>query len=446
MANYKHLEKIREGVTSWNVWRTENQGVEPNLLGADLQQLELKSAHLRGADLRAANLNGTYLVEADLAFANLDGAYLHEANLSGANLRGAKLRGVKVSETHFANADLRVSQFHVAENLEGADFESADLRNSELPAARLGAVNLKDARLNGAFMRSANLTEAILRGVDFTGANLHGALLRNADMQRADLSSTYIVQADLSNANLQDASFGETVFGDTNLSGTTGLESCKHSSPSFVDVNTCMLSGSLPLLFLRGCGLPDVLIDYLPSLVNQPVQFYSCFISHTNKDKEFAHRLYTDLQGSGVRCWYAPKDLKIGDRFQQVIETSIRVHDKLLIVLSENALESPWVGREVQAAREREDRDKKLVLFPVRLDDAIMDASESWAADLRRTRHIGDFSRWKDHDFYRASFEQLLHDLTTLAGVRPAPRERKEDEDLFRPDYSHAIRIFPMDS
>jgi hypothetical protein len=51
------------------------------------------------------------------------------------------------------------------------------------------------------------------------------------------------------------------------------------------------------------------------------------------------------------------------------------------------------------------------VLFPVRLDDAVMDAQAGWAADIRRTRHIGDFQNWKAHDLYSKAFERLLRDL-----------------------------------
>ena len=40
-----------------------------------------------------------------------------------------------------------------------------------------------------------------------------------------------------------------------------------------------------------------------------------------------------------------------------------------------------------------------------------METNEAWAADIRRTRHIGDFSRWKDHDAYQSAFERLLRDL-----------------------------------
>lgn len=98
----------------------------------------------------------------------------------------------------------------------------------------------------------------------------------------------------------------------------------------------------------------------------------------------------TALVGHPGIGWFAPEDLKIGDRFQERIEESIRVHDKLLLVLSENSVVSPWVEREVQAAFEREHRSGKPVLFPIRVDEAVMKATQAWAADIRRTRHIGE--------------------------------------------------------
>src|SRR5271157_908436 len=108
---------------------------------------------------------------------------------------------------------------------------------------------------------------------------------------------------------------------------------------------------------------------------------------------------------------FAPEDLKTGDRFQERIEESIRVHDKLLLVLSEDSVVFPWVEREVQAAFEREDRSKKPVLFPIRVDEAVMEATQAWAADIRRTRHIGEFGDWRNHESYKKAVERLLRDL-----------------------------------
>jgi hypothetical protein len=34
------------------------------------------------------------------------------------------------------------------------------------------------------------------------------------------------------------------------------------------------------------------------------------FSTYLAKDQEFAERLHADLQNKGVRCWFAPHDLK----------------------------------------------------------------------------------------------------------------------------------------
>ena len=54
---------------------------------------------------------------------------------------------------------------------------------------------------------------------------------------------------------------------------------------------------------------------------------------------------------------------------------------------------------------------KRLVLFPVRLDDAVLETTEPWAGKLRDNRSIGDFRRWKDHDAYAKALERVLRDL-----------------------------------
>lgn len=73
----------------------------------------------------------------------------------------------------------------------------------------------------------------------------------------------------------------------------------------------------------------------------------------------------------------------------------------------------------MNAAREREDRESRTVLFPIRIDDAVMKARQPWAADIRRSRHIGDFSRW--HDAYTKAFERLLRDLRQGEATAAAP-------------------------
>lgn len=87
------------------------------------------------------------------------------------------------------------------------------------------------------------------------------------------------------------------------------------------------------------------------------------------------------------------------------------MHDKLLLVLSKHSVASNWVEQEVETALERERKEKRTVLFPIRLDEAVMKVESGWPVLIRNARHIGDFRKWKDHDSYQKSFERLLRDL-----------------------------------
>jgi hypothetical protein len=73
-----------------------------------------------------------------------------------------------------------------------------------------------------------------------------------------------------------------------------------------------------------------------------------------------------------VRCWFAPHDLPIGARIRPAIDESIRLHDKLLLVLSETSVGSQWVEQEVETALSRErEPEGKTVLFPIRIDGSV---------------------------------------------------------------------------
>ncbi|MFP5262013.1 MAG: toll/interleukin-1 receptor domain-containing protein [Blastocatellia bacterium] len=310
----------------------------------------------------------------------------------------------------------------ITPDLRGADLHGLELSNSNLSDANLSDTNLQEANLSDANLCRAwidradcfwiGLQFADLRHAIIQGSNLVGAYLNFADLRSASIIDCNLSSARLEGTNFEEAEFSFTIFGDNDLSVANGLEKAVHSGPSIIGTHTLYRSNKyIPINFLRGAGVPENLIEYLPSLVNQLVHFYSCFISYSSKNHDFAERLYADLQNKGVRCWFAPKDLRIGDKFRQRIDESIRVHDKVLLILSGQSILSPWVEEEVESAFEREHRENRLVLFPVRIDDAVMNSSQAWAASLRRMRHIGDFSKWKDHDSYQKAFTRLMRDL-----------------------------------
>jgi hypothetical protein len=93
------------------------------------------------------------------------------------------------------------------------------------------------------------------------------------------------------------------------------------------------------------------------------------------------------------------------------IDETIRLYDKLLLVLSKDSVTSQWVEQEVETALALERQQGTTVLFPVRIDDTVMTLETGWPALIRNTRNIGDFRRWKTHDVYQKAFDRLLRDL-----------------------------------
>jgi uncharacterized protein YjbI with pentapeptide repeats len=392
----QHLEIIRKGVMAWNLWRKDNPLVNPQLATADLSGMSLGKINLRGANLSWALLSNADLREALLADATLYSANLHGANLSYANLTNANLQDSNLTKVDLSKAKLG-----------RANLRNTKLRHSSLLQAALDAADLREADLYEADMREANLSQASLQSTNLSNASLQGANLSGAILIDADLSGTKVDRADLTGATC-----GSTKFTNLNLVSVKGLESLVHLASSSIGVDTLFLSsGMLPEAFLRGVGIPDTLIAYIPSITGQVIQFYSCFISYSSKDQVFAQRLYSDLQSRGVRCWFAPEDLRPGERFRSSIDVSIQTHDKLLLILSENSTKSSWIEQEVETALEREQKQKRIVIFPIRIDNSVMNVKSGWLASIMRTRHIGDFTGWKSHDSYQQAFDKLLRDL-----------------------------------
>jgi uncharacterized protein YjbI with pentapeptide repeats len=288
-------------------------------------------------------------------------------------------------------------------SLTGADLTGANVQRASLDGAEFRRANLRDANLSRATLSRTNLSAADLTGCDLSGANLAGADFTGADLRGA-------------------ARVGYTRFGECDLSDAIGLDSVRHAGPSTIGIDTIYKSkGKIPEGFLRGCGVPESFITQMESLVNAEdgIQFYSCFISYSAKDDEFARCLHGRMRAEHLRVWFAPEDIQGGKKLHEQIETAIRIYDKVLIVLSEASLQSEWVMDELRKGFKAERETGKRKLSPVRLID--YEILERWEcrdslsgkdlAEEVRQYFIPDFSNWKDHDQFEAAFARLLQDL-----------------------------------
>jgi TIR domain/Pentapeptide repeats (8 copies) len=261
---------------------------------------------------------------------------------------------------------------------------------------------------------------AVLRGANLSEARLVRADLSKASLRRANLSGANLSAADLTGTDLTMASISYTIFADNDLSDVKGLETVQHAGPCTIGIDTIYRShGNIPPAFLRGAGVPDNFIEYMGSLTGKALEFYSCFISYSTKDQEFADRLHADLQNKGVRCWFAKHDMQGGKYTIDQIDRAIQMQERLLLILSPKSMKSKWVETEIIKARKREVTEKRRVLFPIRLVPFKViqdwkcfdsDTGEDLARQIRKF-HIPDFSNWENRKSYAEGLKNLLRDL-----------------------------------
>lgn len=316
-------------------------------------------------------------------------------DLDGADLRGLMLYGANLVNVEMENADLQ-----------GSKFSDVRFSFSHLPKA-----NLKETLFSGCLLDGCNFVESCFAEAAFFDTRFETCDLTAADMSDTILKVTTFGNTQLSRADLTGAHLGNVVFGDMDLRGAIGLDKVQHDAPSTLGIDTIFKSkGMIPEIFLRGCGVPEIMIEYMHSLTGEALQFYKCFISYTEDDNDFSERLYNDLQAKGVRCWRWRDDATWGRTLMREVDQAIRVYDKLIVICSEKSLQSEPVIREIERALQKEQRDQSEVLFPIRVDDSVFEWKHELQADLAR-KVIGDFVMWKDPGKYRKSLERLIKAL-----------------------------------
>src|SRR5260221_7243569 len=74
------------------------------------------------------------------------------------------------------------------------------------------------------------------------------------------------------------------------------------------------------------------------------------FLSYASHDTEIANTVCRELESRGIRCWIAPRDVAPGALYADAIVRAINESKVLLIVLSQSAVASSHVGREIERA------------------------------------------------------------------------------------------------
>jgi TolB-like protein/tetratricopeptide (TPR) repeat protein len=88
------------------------------------------------------------------------------------------------------------------------------------------------------------------------------------------------------------------------------------------------------------------------------------FVSYASPDAAVAGALVESLERHGIACWIAPRDVKAGALYADAIVRAISGAKALVLVLSEDAIGSSHVGKEVERAS-----SKKRPIIALRIDN-----------------------------------------------------------------------------
>lgn len=383
MANNEHLALLQTDADRWNAWRKANPGIQP-----DLSEANLSRCSFCGFDFTRSDFSGARLTQWSAIDCDFSESRLASIDAQGSYWRNARMRGVQLS------GDLVGTTMYVV------DLGGASVKHCGMPLSELR------------FLRLSN--------TEFSPY-----------LDRADVNSWTVIASD--------------------LSGIQGSGSVVHEYPSNIDFQTLQITAKALLnrssgvedltLFLRGCGLPEEILNVFRSwstsayiageASKQTANFFSCFISYSHADQDFARRIHYELRQRGIQCWMDDDQVLPGDDIYDAVDNGIRLWDKVLLCCSENSLNSPWVDRELDKAFQKEEQlwrergFKVLIIIPLNLDGSLFTRSSA-KASLLKSRLAADFVGWQsDTPKFATQIARLVEALRSDDGARlriPKPK------------------------
>lgn len=141
------------------------------------------------------------------------------------------------------------------------------------------------------------------------------------------------------------------------------------------------------------------------------------FISYGSKNRHLAEALCAHLEGRGIPCWMAPRDISSGT-YAGEITRAIKAADVMIAIFSKNS-HSEHVKNEVNVAF----NNAKLIL-PYCLDDNPFDDDlEYWLSSKQRLVSCGD--KEKDFDRIEHIIREHRGEAAAVPPAAPAAKPRK---------------------
>jgi len=128
------------------------------------------------------------------------------------------------------------------------------------------------------------------------------------------------------------------------------------------------------------------------------------FISYAHEDGDFAHKLEKDLKACEAEVWIDAGELKVGDRIPDKIQKGIEESDFFGVVLSPHSVNSRWVEKEINIAKESYKERNSPTILPLLLEDyeprTFIDDNNDWNII---------FADFREESSYEGQFNKVVH-------------------------------------
>jgi len=472
-ANLREATLREAYISEADLSEADLSGADLNM--AYLSEANLSRARLTAADFYKADLSMVYLNEADLSKvnlkeANLSGASLNRASLIMADLSDANLSSASLIQTNLESAILTGCNIYEI-SASGLILENAKQNNLIITPPGDSAITVDRFEV-AQFVYLLIHSEGIRQIVDTITSEIILILGRftperkpvfEALRERLRSRSYLPVFVDFQKPESRDltdviftlARMSKFIIVDLTEANSFPLE-LQHVIPQLpsVPVQTLILNSrvrnsgdELALIYQIG-RFPWVLEPYkyenqsellesidekiivpaerrAKSLKNiygiakvSSFEMLPYFISYSWEDKDYAIKLYNDLIAAGVRCRLLERDerdVRIGRSWVEEINRTIKAHGKVLLILSRNSLDNPWIANLIIDARNFETSKGTTVLFPVFLFP--LKSEDTAFSNILTFKNVFDFSQWKDGRQYQKAFSDLVMELTLQAAI-----------------------------
>lgn len=106
--------------------------------------------------------------------------------------------------------------------------------------------------------------------------------------------------------------------------------------------------------------------------MREPLIKPKVFISHSKKDIEFIDKIVHDLRYCFIDTWFDEIDIRHGESWlNEIFENGLPACDAVLVYISESALSSPMVMKEIDAGILQKLKDNKVGFLPYINDSAL---------------------------------------------------------------------------